>query len=243
MINIFIDPGHGGTDPGAVGNGLLEKVLTLTISKRIRDILTQYENVLVKLSREDDQTLSLKQRTDMANAWGADYLLSVHINAGGGTGYEDFIYPGLGGATAVFQNAIHEEIMKQVDFFDRGKKQANFHMLRESKMPALLTENGFIDNSSDAAKLKQAAFIDKIAQGHVNGLDKAFGLKKKEETKVEVAAVVEPNAKVLFNDSNPIPAIIKDGRTYVQVREFAELLGLKVIYNNESKTTKLYTVK
>src|SRR5690625_2559502 len=94
MTKIFIDPGHGGSDPGAVGNGLREKDLTLKISKKIANILKDY-HCSVKLSRTGDQTLSLKQRTDMANKWGADFLLSVHINAGGGTGYEDFIYNGL----------------------------------------------------------------------------------------------------------------------------------------------------
>jgi N-acetylmuramoyl-L-alanine amidase len=180
MTKIFVDPGHGGTDPGAVGNGLLEKNITLAISKKIRDFLTDYENVQVRLSREGDQTLALKQRTDMANAWGADFLLSIHINAfnGKACGYEDFIFPGSGGASSACQNVIHEEIMKQVDFINRGKKQGNLHMLRESEMPALLTENGFIDHAGDASKLKQPAYIERIARGHVNGLVKAFGLKK-----------------------------------------------------------------
>lgn len=196
MLKFFIDPGHGGIDSGAVGHGLLEKNLTLQISKRIRDLLQGYENAQVKLSRDDDQSLSLKQRTDMANAWGADFLLSVHINAGGGTGYEDFVYPGLGGATAAYQNAIHDEIIKQIDLRDRGKKQSNFHMLRESKMPALLTENGFIDNAGDAAKLKQTSYIERIAEGHVNGIVKAFGLKKKGGSKVEEQKLNEDQEKV-----------------------------------------------
>ncbi|USK56587.1 N-acetylmuramoyl-L-alanine amidase [Cytobacillus solani] len=180
MVKIFIDPGHGGTDPGAVGNGLLEKVLTLTISYKIRDLLLQFEGVQVKLSREGDQTLSLKQRTDMANKWGADFLLSVHINAGGGTGFESFIHPNSSAASIAHQNVIHPEIMKLLDFVDREKKRKNLHMVRESKMPAILTEYGFIDNANDAAKLKQDVYLNKIAQGHVNGLVKAFGLKKKE---------------------------------------------------------------
>ncbi|OHX43434.1 hypothetical protein BBV17_26355 [Cytobacillus oceanisediminis] len=182
MVKKFIDPGHGGIDPGAVGNGLVEKELTLTIAKMIRDILVnEYQDVEVKLSREGDQTLSLNERTDMANEWGADFLLSVHINATNGkaNGYEDFIYPGSGDATTAHQNVIHEEIMKQVDFYDRGKKQGNLHMLRESNMPALLTENGFIDNPSDAAKLRRHAYLERIAQGHVNGFVRAFNLKEK----------------------------------------------------------------
>ncbi|MGD6940920.1 N-acetylmuramoyl-L-alanine amidase [Cytobacillus gottheilii] len=181
MVKIFIDPGHGGSDPGAVGNGLQEKDLTLQIAIRIRDILgSEYENVELNMSRTGDTALSLSSRTNAANAWGADFLLSIHINAGGGTGYEDFIYPNVGAPTATYQNIIHEEVIKAVDFADRGKKQANFHMLRESAMPALLTENGFIDHANDAAKLAQPAFIEGIARGHVNGLARAFGLKKKQ---------------------------------------------------------------
>ncbi|WP_080844885.1 N-acetylmuramoyl-L-alanine amidase [Cytobacillus gottheilii] len=183
MVKIFIDPGHGGSDPGAVGNGLQEKNITLQIATRIRDILgSEYENVELRMSRTGDSAVSLSNRTNAANAWGADFLLSIHINAGGGTGYEDYVYPNVGAPTTTYQNIIHEEVTKSVDFANRGKKQANFHMLRESAMPALLTENGFIDNSSDAAKLTQPSFIESIARGHVNGLARAFGLKKKQIT-------------------------------------------------------------
>lgn len=179
MVKIFIDPGHGGTDPGASGNGLVEKHLTLAIALRIQALLANYENAQVKLSRGDDRTLSLKQRTDMANVWGADYLLSIHINAGGGEGYEDFIYTSASTKSVAYQNVMHDEIIKQIGLKDRGKKRGNLHMIRESKMPAILTESGFIDNNGDAAKLKQSAFIDKIALGHVNGLIKIFGLNQK----------------------------------------------------------------
>lgn len=84
MVKIFIDPGHGGTDSGAVGNGLQEKALTLTIASKIRSILlAEYQNVSVLMSRTGDETVTLTQRTDAANVWGADYFLSIHINAGG----------------------------------------------------------------------------------------------------------------------------------------------------------------
>jgi N-acetylmuramoyl-L-alanine amidase len=180
MVKVFIDPGHGGTDPGAVGNGLQEKNITLQIATRIKDILTlEYDNVSILMSRTGDQTVSLTERTNAANAWGADFFLSVHINAGGGTGYEDYVYPGVGAPTTIYQNNIHAEVMKLVDFNDCGKKQANFHVLRETSMPALLSENGFIDNSNDAAKLKSGTFIENLARGHVNGIVKSFNLPKK----------------------------------------------------------------
>lgn len=69
--------------------------------------------------------------------------------------------------------------MKLNQLSDRGKKQSNLHVLRESNMPALLTENGFIDNANDAAKMKSDSWITDVARGHVNGLAKAFNLQKK----------------------------------------------------------------
>ncbi|WP_363549519.1 N-acetylmuramoyl-L-alanine amidase [Caldifermentibacillus hisashii] len=185
MVKIFIDPGHGGSDPGAVANGLQEKNLTLAISKKIRDKLANYEGVEVKLSRESDTTLSLTQRTNAANSWGADYLISVHINAGGGTGFESYTYnKSYAGKqeTNRKRSILHAEIMRQLNGVrDRGMKEANLHMVRESKMESVLTENLFIDNANDAALLKQDSWLDKIAQGHVNGLARAFGLRLKQK--------------------------------------------------------------
>jgi len=182
MVKIFIDPGHGGTDPGASGHGLLEKNVTLQISKIIRDMLSAYEGVQVKMSRDTDKTVSLTTRTNMANDWGADFLLSVHINSDKQTanGYEDYIFPGTNVPETTYQNLIHQEVIKETDFRDRGKKEANFHMLRESNMPAILTENGFIDNPTDAANLSRFAYLERIAYGHVQGLVRAFRLAEKE---------------------------------------------------------------
>ncbi|WP_339201719.1 N-acetylmuramoyl-L-alanine amidase [Peribacillus sp. FSL P2-0133] len=179
MTKVFIDPGHGGKDPGAVGNGLKEKELTLRIGKRIRDILAGYEKVTVKMSRTGDTFQSLTDRTKAVNNWRADIFLSIHINAGGGTGYEDYIHTSASAKAKTYQYMIHTEIIKLINIKDRGKKKSNFHVLRETKMPAVLTECGFIDYKTDAALLKKSAFIEALAQGHVNGLVKAFNLKKK----------------------------------------------------------------
>ncbi|MGE6261089.1 N-acetylmuramoyl-L-alanine amidase [Heyndrickxia sporothermodurans] len=180
MFKLFLDPGHGGSDPGAIGNGLQEKDVTLSISTKIRDILlNEYNDVSILMSRTGDTFPSLSDRTNAANAWGANYFLSIHINAGGGTGFESYVYPGVGAPTTTYQTAIHDEVMKVNQLSDRGKKQSNLHVLRESNMPALLTENGFIDNANDAAKMKNATWIESVARGHVNGLAKAFNLQKK----------------------------------------------------------------
>jgi N-acetylmuramoyl-L-alanine amidase len=81
-IRILIDPGHGGTDPGAIGkSGLMEKNVTLEIAKALKDLLKTTMPCVIKLTREKDETLSLASRTAMANAFGADLFISIHANA------------------------------------------------------------------------------------------------------------------------------------------------------------------
>ena len=199
MMKLYLDPGHGGKDPGAQGNGLKEKDITLDIAKRIRDkLLKDYEGVQIRMSRTKDTTKSLNERTKEANAWGADFYLSIHCNAfnGKASGYEDYIYTGLSrnSRTANYQDILHREITKVNGLRDRGKKSANFHVLRETRMPAFLSENGFIDNSEDAKKMEQSSWRQKVAEGHAKGLAKAFNLKgKKSAAKAEKKN--EPNSK------------------------------------------------
>ncbi len=204
MAKIFIDPGHGGSDPGALGNGLQEKDLTLKIAKKIQVLLKGYKNVSVKLSRTGDTYPTLTQRAVDANKWGADFFLSIHINAGGGTGYEDYRYSQVSASsnTGKIQSNIHDAIMKAIKPYGcatRGKKAANLVVLRQTNMPAVLTESLFIDRPADAKLLKNEAFLNEIAQGHVDGLVKAFKLEK-----VELQKPVESTSKVTTNDTYTI---------------------------------------
>ncbi|AKM19367.1 Sporulation-specific N-acetylmuramoyl-L-alanine amidase [[Flavobacterium] thermophilum] len=90
-----IDPGHGGHDPGAVANGLREKDLTLKIALYTRDYIHElYEGVKVYLTRDKDVFVGLSERADFANRLNADHFCSIHINAGGGKGFESYIYNG-----------------------------------------------------------------------------------------------------------------------------------------------------
>ncbi|BAC12810.1 N-acetylmuramoyl-L-alanine amidase [Oceanobacillus iheyensis] len=174
MKRIFIDPGHGGNDPGAMGNGLQEKDINLDIALRMKEYLLQtFGGHEVRLSRETDKTVSLSQRTTMANNWQADYLVSIHINAGGGTGFESYIFNGIYSGKAEthrLRQLVHQSIVNETGYYDRGMKEANFHMLRESQMPAVLTENGFIDYREDANKLKSSSFLQSIAKSHATGV-------------------------------------------------------------------------
>jgi N-acetylmuramoyl-L-alanine amidase len=203
-MKLYLDPGHGGSDPGAQGNGLREKDIALDIALKIRSILrNNYENVEIRMSRTSDISKSLAQRTNEANSWGADYYLSIHCNAynGSAEGYEDFIHSSLSdfSAAAKYQDIMHTEIINVNQLRDRGQKKANFHVLREATMPALLTENGFIDNEQDAALMKQSSWRQKVAQGHVNGLARAFNLKRKPDDSETIYKVIAGSFKAKEN--------------------------------------------
>ncbi|MNJ45799.1 Sporulation-specific N-acetylmuramoyl-L-alanine amidase [compost metagenome] len=223
-----IDACHGGKDPGAVGNGLQEKDIVFDVSLAIKQQLeAQYEGVQVLLSRSTDIYLTLKERTDKANTAKADILLSIHCKAGGGAGgFESFRYTNASTASSSLQNVLHSEIMtalKPFGVIDRGQKSKNLHMVRESKMPAVLTENLFIDVLNDANKLKQQAVIDAIIQGHVSGIAKYLGLKKKEEQTVDKAKVIAYGKQIK-------DGLLIDGTVYVPLRAVAEARGDKVAW-------------
>ncbi|MDF9296116.1 N-acetylmuramoyl-L-alanine amidase [Geobacillus stearothermophilus] len=183
MVRIVLDAGHGGHDPGAVANGLKEKDLTLAIVKHIGKMLGEYEGAEVHYTRTDDRFLELSERAAIANKLKADLLISVHINAGKGTGFETYVYNGgVSSRTIALQNMLHSEILAAMRQFgnitDRGKKRANYAVLRETKMPAVLTENLFID-SNDAKLLKNEAFLKAVGEAHARGVAKFLGLPKK----------------------------------------------------------------
>lgn len=185
---IFLDKGHGGTDPGAAANGLLEKDITYLIVEHAEWYLKEfYTGFEIKESRPGNETVSLQQRTDMANEWGAHVFWSSHINAGGGDGFESFIYNGAVGASTVeLQNILHAEVIVAMRKFgtitDRGKKRANFHVLRETNMPAILTESLFIDNAANAVLLKDKdGFLREVGHAHARGLAKYLRLPEKQK--------------------------------------------------------------
>lgn len=247
MKRIFIDAGHGGSDPGATANGFKEKDICLAISLLIRSILNKkYSGHSAKLSRTTDQTLPLKERTNMANKWGAHYLLSIHINAGGGTGFESFTFNGkytTKEKTTDLQNQIHHEMVKETMFRDRGKKEANFHMLRKSSMPALLTENSFIDNKTDARQLKSDVFLHKIAIGHVRGLAKALSLKQtssqgKAGSHIHVVQQGDTLWQVAKENETTVDQLLELNQ-HIDPRRLQ--IGQKVIVNN--RAGQYYTIK
>ncbi|MGG1575354.1 N-acetylmuramoyl-L-alanine amidase [Fictibacillus sp. NRS-1165] len=186
---IVIDPGHGGSDPGATFKESQEKLFNLKIALRVRDYLEKTYTVKIIMTRTSDKALSLKERTDLANSTAPNFYLSIHSNAGGGSGFESYIFNGhVPEQTKTYQEVIHEAIMNQVkvkyDITDRGKKRANFHVLRETKSPALLLEVLFVDNLKDHAFLNQSSFIEDVSIDIAEAIAKALDLPVKPQPKI-----------------------------------------------------------
>ncbi|NLM98348.1 MAG: N-acetylmuramoyl-L-alanine amidase [Halanaerobiaceae bacterium] len=171
---IVIDAGHGGSDPGAIGKGgLREKDVTLDIALRLYQLLRAYTKARVYLTRDKDQYVSLQERSVMANSLGADAFISIHINAAengiekGIETYAHYNSPEEAWALAWY---LQESLVKELGLLDRGLKADNFHVIRETKMKAVLLEVGFISDRTEEGLLKQPATREKAARAIYQGL-------------------------------------------------------------------------
>lgn len=181
MLNVMLDPGHGGDDPGAVQGNLKEKDITLKIALYTEEFLKKNYVVNVKMTRNNDVSVSLKQRVKMANRFKADLFVSIHINSHEeGTGFESFIYLKTPDETIQFQKVLHSEIQafyNQYNILDRGKKRNDFYVLKYTKMSAILTENLFIQK--DGRYLKDETFLKQVGKAHAEGISNTLKLPKR----------------------------------------------------------------
>lgn len=174
---VVIDPGHGGQDTGAVGFGLQEKNINLDIALHLRGLLANLADV--SMTRSSDTFISLSERAALANKLGADLFVSIHVNAGGGTGFESFVFTNANAECRKTGEVLHKEVSgfyTQNGFTNRGLKTANFAVLRETQMPSTLIENLFIDTQKDAERLKEPGFREEIARAIAGGIMKVLDL-------------------------------------------------------------------
>lgn len=182
---ICIDPGHGGTDPGA-SYAQQEKVNVLNTGLKFRNWLNTDNSDtrgggswVVIMTRSTDVYVGLSQRADFANANGAERFMSIHNNACGscgGTGTITYAYTTPGAVATDLRNKVQQRGVEAWGLRDRGVGNANFAVLRETAMAAELAELGFIDNSLDAGFLGNATQQDKLAKYHMFALQNHFGI-------------------------------------------------------------------
>lgn len=191
---VFIAPGHGGTDPGAVANGLKEKDLNLAISLACRDELVRH-GVSVKMSRSKDESETLTQQVNECNSFAPDVAVNIHNNAGGGDGAEVF-YSYLGGTGKTLAQNILTEVVK-IGQNSRGAKIRKnssgtdyYGFIRQTVAPAVIVECAFVDNKKDIAIIDTAAEQKAMGVAIAKGVLKTLGIAYVEEKKAETSGKV-----------------------------------------------------
>ena len=171
---IIIDPGHGGSDPGAVTkNKDYEKNYTLDISKRIKKHLER-QGAKAILLRKNDTNPSLYQRVIRTNRLNGDFLISVHVNSfinEKAKGTETYYYKKSEKRAA---QKIQQQLVKHLKLRNNGIKFAKMYVLKNTKIPGVLIEPCFMTNPYEYQKLKTVAFRENIAKGTVAGLNEYF---------------------------------------------------------------------
>ncbi len=182
---IAIDAGHGGSDPGAIGpSNYMEKTATLAVAKRVQALLEQ-AGARVIMTRQDDRDVfgpkasdveELNARSTVANSRKADVFLSIHMNA--------FTDPSVGGtSTYYYQKTKYDSMLAQAlqtslveagKLQDRRVNQANFYVIKRTRMPAALIELAFISNPDEEKLLSLPDFQQKMSLGIVRGLERFF---------------------------------------------------------------------
>lgn len=172
---IVIDPGHGGSDPGAMVGKVDEKSLNLGIALKLRDLL-QAQGAKVIMIRDNDIAVDLYVRAGIANQAGADAFISIHHNSAARntvTGTETWYYPDPD--KKAFTQAVHKAVIGEIGAADRGiKESVGLVVTRETRMPSSLVEVAFLTNPQDLAKAQTPEYQQKVAWGIYQGIMNYF---------------------------------------------------------------------
>ncbi|WP_321172023.1 N-acetylmuramoyl-L-alanine amidase [Mesobacillus boroniphilus] len=181
----MLDAGHGYNTPGKRSpDGMREYEFNRAVANYARQLLANYKNVTVSFSHSDQRDVSLKARTDKANSLNVDIFVSIHANAFGGGwnnvgGIETFVYPTRPPVAYQLAQKIQRNLVISTGLDNRDVKTADFHVLRETKMDAVLVECGFMTNRNEIKLLRSETYRRTIAEGIVKALAEQFNLQRK----------------------------------------------------------------
>lgn len=185
-MNIAIDAGHGPQTAGkqSPDGSLREFQFNHAAAGYVRELLQQYVQVQTRMMHAEDgsRDVPLKERTDAANRWRADLYISIHANASGSSwssaeGIETYVYTSPSSASLRLAEAVQRQLVNRTGRRDRGVKRANFHVLRETAMPAILVECGFMTHPEEVRLLQADSYRRLCAQAIAAGVAEVYGLK------------------------------------------------------------------
>ena len=198
---VFLSAGHGGSDPGAVGNGFKEKDLNLSITLACEAELVRH-GVEVKMNRTTDVDISWEKEVSNCNSYSPDLAVNIHNNAGGGDGAEVFHHYG-GGTGKTLANNILAEIVA-IGQNSRGAKTKRlsngadyYYFIREISAPSVIVECAFVDNATDIKVIDTAAEQKAMGVAIAKGILKTLGISYKAQTQTQ-AQKPETNTGKLY---------------------------------------------
>ncbi len=170
---VVIDAGHGGTDYGAIRNGINEKDITLDISKRVQAGLEK-KGYNVAMTRTDDTYVSLQDRVEFSEIFNPDIFVSIHVNSSNSEspyGIETHYYKDNSLTLAKY---IHASMLNNINSKDRGLFKSKFYVINHTTAPAILVEIGFISNQNERAQLVTESRKNATAKAIIEGIDGYF---------------------------------------------------------------------
>lgn len=170
---VVIDPGHGGSDCGAIRNGINEKDITLDISKRVVSLLEK-KGYVVKMTRTNDTYVSLQDRVTISENFKPDIFVSIHVNSSNSespTGLETHYYKD--NSLKLAKN-IHASMLNNINSKDRGLFKSRFYVINHTTAPAVLVEIGFISSPVERAQLVSASRKQATAKAIAEGIYEYF---------------------------------------------------------------------
>jgi N-acetylmuramoyl-L-alanine amidase len=179
---IVIDPGHGGSNPGATQYGMRESDNNLSVGLKLKKLLED-SGAKVIMTRDTDRSVAeegvelkqeLQARVDLVNVNNADVFISLHTNANDNSdvhGAMTFYYNDMSKRLA---SDIQTSMIKFTEATDKGTEKENFYVLRNNKIPAVLVEMGFITNKSEAIKLNDDVYRNVLVNGLYKGIVNYF---------------------------------------------------------------------
>lgn len=174
LKKIVLDPGHGGSDTGAIGGGVYEKTINLSVAKLIEEKLKK-KNIHVYMTRDKDKTLTLEDRTTFSNELNPNLYVSIHVNSSVATdpyGIETHYYKedSYELAQIIQKNFASEKNLKKWETKDRGVIKSRFYVINHTEAPSVLIEIGFISNVDEREKLVTKERQEEIAEAIVKGI-------------------------------------------------------------------------
>ncbi|MEW5818547.1 MAG: N-acetylmuramoyl-L-alanine amidase [Cyanobacteriota bacterium] len=175
-LKVVIDPGHGGYDSGCKADGYKESDITLDISKRVK-ILLEKSGIKVYMTRVDDTTLSLKERTTFTNSVNPSAFISIHVNSSTSSAPEGIDTHWYTNQSIPLARKIQNSMMKKINAVDRGIKKNMFYVIHHTPVPAVLVETGFLSNAKERRDLLTHKRKQLSAQAIAEGVLQFLGTK------------------------------------------------------------------